>query len=444
MTNAPKIFMDLMNRVFQPYLDQFIIVFIDNILIYSKSREEHSRHLRTALQILKDRQLYAKFSKCEFWLDRVVFLGHIISRDGVEVDPSKVEAVIDWPVPKSVTEIRSFLGLAGYYKKFIQGFSSITVPLTALAKKNVKFVCYHPRKANVVANALNVKNAVIAQLSVQRPLRAENHRYELAVFGGYSRVIETYRKAKTALHSPVEMGEHHHEFFYRATDDKWKCPSCQTGTRDLHLHSGRVCIKYWVPSCYSVQPSTQTASQSNRMIQILVDLLRACVIDFHGSWELKLPLVEFTYNNSYQASIVGDHVFVKVASMKGVMRFGKKGKLGSRFIEPFKIPERVVTLAYRVVLQPNLAGVHNVFNVSILWKYMSNLSHVLNYEPLHLTSNLSFEERPTYILDKHERRLRNKVILMVKVKWMIHSEEEATWETKTEMKSRYPELFGKF
>ncbi|XP_073273315.1 uncharacterized protein [Primulina huaijiensis] len=122
------------------YLDQFIIVFIDNILIYSKSREKHSRHLRTVLQILKDRQLYAKFSKCEFWLDRVVFLGHIISLDGVEVDPIKVEAVREWPVPKSVTEIRSFLGVAGYYRKFIHGFSSIAVPLTALAKKNVKFV----------------------------------------------------------------------------------------------------------------------------------------------------------------------------------------------------------------------------------------------------------------------------------------------------------------
>ncbi|XP_073024290.1 uncharacterized mitochondrial protein AtMg00860-like [Primulina eburnea] len=132
--------MDLMNRVFQPFLYQFVIVFIDDILIYSKSKEEHSHHLRTVLQTLQDRRLYAKFSKCDFWLDRVAFLGHIVSQNGLEVDPSKVEAVRDWPVPKSVTEIRSFLGLAGYYRKFIQGFSSIAVPMTALTKKNAKFV----------------------------------------------------------------------------------------------------------------------------------------------------------------------------------------------------------------------------------------------------------------------------------------------------------------
>ncbi|XP_073041971.1 uncharacterized protein [Primulina eburnea] len=120
--------------------DQFIIVFIDDTMIYSKSKEEHSHHLRTSLQVLQDRKLYAKFSKCEFWLDREAFLSHIISSDGVEVDPSKVETVKEWPVQKTVIEIRSFLGLAGYYRKFIKGFSTIVVPLTPLTKKNAKFL----------------------------------------------------------------------------------------------------------------------------------------------------------------------------------------------------------------------------------------------------------------------------------------------------------------
>ncbi|XP_073313440.1 uncharacterized protein [Primulina huaijiensis] len=130
--------------------------------------------------------------------------------------------------------------------------------------------------------------------------------------------------------------------------------------------------------------------------------------------------------------------------MKGVMRFGKKGKLSPKFIGPFKILERVGTIAYRVALPPNLAGVHNVFHVSMLRKYMLNPSHVLNYEQLQLTPNLSFEKRPTRILERQERRLQNKVIHMVKVKWLKHSEEKATWETETEMKSHYPELFGMF
>ena len=124
--------MDLMNRVFRPYLDRFVIVFIDDILIYSRSRDEHEEHLRIVLQTLREHELYAKFSKCEFWLQQVVFLGHVVSRDGIMVDPKKVEAVLGWERPKTVTEIRSFLGLAGYYRRFIQDFSCIAAPLNRL------------------------------------------------------------------------------------------------------------------------------------------------------------------------------------------------------------------------------------------------------------------------------------------------------------------------
>ena len=122
LTNAPAAFMDLMNRVFRDYLDQFVVVFIDDILIYSKSAEEHEEHLRLVLGRLHREQLYAKFSKCDFWLEQVSFLGHIIIRDGIAVDPEKIKAVVEWPTLKSVTEIRSFLGLAGYYRRFVEGF----------------------------------------------------------------------------------------------------------------------------------------------------------------------------------------------------------------------------------------------------------------------------------------------------------------------------------
>ena len=114
LTNAQAAFMDLMHRTFQPYLDQFVVVFVDDILIYSQSEWEHEYHLRIVLQLLRDHQLYAKFSKCEFWLTEVRFLGHVVSASGVSVDPEKVEAVMSWERPKSVFEIRSFLGLAGY------------------------------------------------------------------------------------------------------------------------------------------------------------------------------------------------------------------------------------------------------------------------------------------------------------------------------------------
>ncbi|GKA22106.1 putative reverse transcriptase domain-containing protein [Tanacetum coccineum] len=140
LTNAPAIFMDLMNRVCKPYLDKFVIVFIDDILIYSKSEEEHEVHLKTILDLLEKEKLYAKFSKCEFWLKEVQFLGHVVNRDGIHVDPSKVESVKNWKTPESSTEIRSFLGLAGYYRRFIENFSKIAKPLTLLTQKN-KALC---------------------------------------------------------------------------------------------------------------------------------------------------------------------------------------------------------------------------------------------------------------------------------------------------------------
>ena len=131
-------FMDLMNRVFHE-LDRFVTVFIDDILIYYKSQDEHEKHLRIVLQILREGKLYAKLKKCEFWLNQVVFLGHVISKDEITMDPNKVEAVVKWDRPTHVSEVRSFLGLAGYYRRFVEGFSDIATPLTQFTWKDVKF-----------------------------------------------------------------------------------------------------------------------------------------------------------------------------------------------------------------------------------------------------------------------------------------------------------------
>ena len=125
-------FMDLMHRVFQPYLDQFVVVFIDNIFIYSKFEEEYEDHLRVVPQVLRDYKLYAKFSKCEFWLTEVKFLGHVVSASGVSVDPEKVEAVMSWKRMKSVFKMHSFLGLAGYNRRFIEDFSRLAASMTRL------------------------------------------------------------------------------------------------------------------------------------------------------------------------------------------------------------------------------------------------------------------------------------------------------------------------
>src|SRR3954469_17070520 len=132
--------MNLMIKIFMKYLDKFVVVFIDDILIYSKTEEEHAEHLRLVLETLREHQLYSKFSKCEFWLKEVGFLVHVLSKGGISVDPAKIQSIMDWTASTTQTEVRGFLGLAGYYRKFVEGFSSIARPMNQLLKKDQKFV----------------------------------------------------------------------------------------------------------------------------------------------------------------------------------------------------------------------------------------------------------------------------------------------------------------
>ncbi|GJW85587.1 putative reverse transcriptase domain-containing protein [Tanacetum coccineum] len=194
LTNAPAVFMDLMNRVCKPYLDKFVSVFIDDILIYSRNKEEHTDHLRIILELLKKEKLYAKFSKCDFWISIVQFLMHVIDSQGIHVDRAKIEVVKNWTSPTTPTKIRQFLGLPSYYRRFIKDFLKIAKSLTELTQKNKKYIwgenqdlqhildqkelnmrqrrwlelladydCeihYHSGKANVVADALSQKERI--------------------------------------------------------------------------------------------------------------------------------------------------------------------------------------------------------------------------------------------------------------------------------------------
>ncbi|XP_073064039.1 uncharacterized protein [Primulina eburnea] len=199
LTNAPAAFMDLMNRVFKPFLDRFIVVFIDDILVYSPRKEDHEEHLRLTLQTLREKELYAKFKKCEFWLSSVSFLGHVRSKAGVSVDPEKVEAILDWPTPKNVTNIRSYLGLAGYYRKFVEGFSSLSVlceksfqtlkeklattPVLVLPTEDKDFIVYSDASKEGLGCVLMQEGRVIAYASRQLKLHERNyptHDLELA------------------------------------------------------------------------------------------------------------------------------------------------------------------------------------------------------------------------------------------------------------------------
>ncbi|XP_073153876.1 uncharacterized protein [Henckelia pumila] len=646
----------------------FVIVFIDDILIYSRSLEDHRHHLQIALQTLREQKLFAKFSKCEFWLEQVAFLGHIVSKEGIAVDPSKVEAVQNWGIPKNASEIRSFLGLAGYYRKFIKGFSSIAVPLTSLTKKNVKYVwsqeCQRSfdqlkealTSAPVLAMPMDHEEFVVytdaskmglgavLMQNVQQPLQAEIQRFDLEIYPSGCAPRLSALVVQPTLQDRIREGQTTDEQLHRMMrKDELKGSLLYTVDDDIVRHRGRM----WVPSTdqlredimseahaspYSIHPGStkmyrdlrtlywwpgmkgdigrfvsecltcqqvkaehqrpagllrplpipewkwenismdfvvglprsnrgstaiwvivdrltksahflpvrttftmtqfaelyikeivrlhgipvsivsdrdsrftsafwkslhtalgtkllfstafhpQTDGQSERVIQTLEDFLRACMAPYKAlygrrcrspvHWDevgervmLGPEIVQQTadivaqirermrtaqsrqknYADRRRRDLefaVGDHVFLKVSPMKGVMRFGKRGKLNPRYIGPFEILERIGTLAYRLALPPSLSKVHNVFHVSMLRRYVSNPSHDLDFEPLQLSPELAFEERPVRILAREERRLRTRSIPMVKVQWLNHFEEEATLETEADMRTRYPGLFG--
>ncbi|GJX83817.1 putative nucleotidyltransferase, ribonuclease H [Tanacetum coccineum] len=184
LTNAPAVFMDLMKRVCRPYLDNFVIVFIDDILIYSRTREEHKMYLRLVLELLKKEKLYAKFSKCEFWLQEVQFLIHVINGDGIHVDPSKIEAIKNCEAPRTPSEVRSFLGLAG--KTFDWGeeqekkFQTLkdklcNAPVLALPDRPEDFVVYCDASGLVLGCLLMQRGKVIAYASRQLKIHEKNY-----------------------------------------------------------------------------------------------------------------------------------------------------------------------------------------------------------------------------------------------------------------------------
>jgi hypothetical protein len=260
---------------------------------------------------------------------------------------------------------------------------------------------------------------------------------------------------------------------------------------------------------FSTAYHPQTDGQSERTIQILEDMLRACTLDLKGSWENHLHLVEFAYNNSYQASIgmapfaalygrkcrsplswddvgdrellgpeliveavdvvrdirdklriaqdrykhwadakrrplvfdKGDKVFLRISPNRGIIRFGKKGKLSPRYIGPFDVIDRVGVVAYRLALPPSLEGVHNVFHVSQLRRYVSDPSHAVDFSEITVRPDLTYEQLPVEILDRRQKQLRNKTVDLVRVMWRHGSPGESTWEREDDMRERYPNLF---
>ncbi|GJX59334.1 hypothetical protein Tco_0290724 [Tanacetum coccineum] len=765
LTNAPAVFMDLMDRVCKPYLDKFVIIFIDDILIYSKNKKEHEEHLKLILELLKKEELYAKFSKCEFWIPKVQFLGHVIDSKGIHVDPTKIESVKDWASPKTPTEIRQFLGLAGYYRRFIEGFSKIAKPMTKLTQKKVKFVwgdkqeaafqllkqklcsapilalpegsedfiaycdaskkglgavlmqrekvisyasrqlkiheknytthdlelgavvfalkiwrhylygtkctvftdhkslqhildqkelnmrqrrwlellsdydCdirYHPGKANVVADALsrkerepplrvralvmtisldlpkqilnaqtearkpeNIKNEDVGGMLVENAKNPEairteklepradgtlclNGRSWLPCYGDLRTVImHESHKSKYSIHPGSDKMYQDMKKLYwwpnmkadiatyvskcltcakvkaehqrpsgllvqpKIPEWKWdnitmdfvtKLPKSSQGYDTIwvivdrltksaiftpmretdpldklaRMYLKEVVTRHGIPVSIicdrdprfasnfwrslqnalgtNLDMSTayhpQTDGQSERTIQTLEDMLRACAIDFGkalygrkchspvcwtevGEAQILGPeLIQETTEKIIQIKQrmqaardrqksyadlkrkpmefqVGDKVMLKVSPWKGVVRFGKRGKLNPRYVGPFKVLEKVGEVAYKLELPEELSRVHNTFHVSNLKKCHADEPLAVPLDGLHLDDKLHFVEEPLEIVGREVKRLKRSRIPLVKVRWNSKRGPEFTWEREDQFKKKYPHLFTK-
>ncbi|KAI3822213.1 hypothetical protein L1987_09799 [Smallanthus sonchifolius] len=262
LTNAPATFMDLMNRVCQPMLDRSVIVFIDDILIYSKNEGDHHCHLREVLEVLKQEMLYVKFSKYAFWIREVQFLGHVINPNGIMVDPAKIVTVKEWNIPKTPTEIRSFLGLAGYYRRFIKDFSRLASPLTKLS-----------RKANVVPDTLSMKEE-----STPIQIKASKGNDTIWVIGDHLLKSAHFLRIREASSS-----EKLAEIFIKEIVSRHGIPLTIVSDRDIRFTS-RFWKKFNESMGTRLNISTtyhpQTVGQSERTIQTLEDMLRACMPPF--------------------------------------------------------------------------------------------------------------------------------------------------------------------
>ncbi|GJY43174.1 putative reverse transcriptase domain-containing protein [Tanacetum coccineum] len=370
LTNAPVVFMDLMNRVCKPYLDKFVIVFIDDILIYSRNKEEHADHLRIILELLKKEKLYAKFSKCDFWISIVQFLGHVIDSQGIHVDPAKIEAVKNWASPTTPTEVRQFLGLAGYYRRFIEGFSKIAKSLTELTQKNKKYIwgenqesafqllkqklCEAPILALPEGNddfvvycdashqglgaVLMQREKVIAYASRQLKPHEENYtthdlelgavhildqkelnmrqRHWLELLTDYDCEIRYHPGKENVVADALSRKERIKPLRVRALvmtlHPKLPSQILEAQTEAIKEENIKAKNLQGMDKAFEVHPNG-TQCIKNRRLLPLFDRdshftsrfwqSMQSALDFRKGWERQLPLVEFSYNNSYHASI---------------------------------------------------------------------------------------------------------------------------------------------
>ncbi|KAA3487957.1 DNA/RNA polymerases superfamily protein [Gossypium australe] len=528
-TNAPAIFMDLMNHIFRPYLDKFVVVFIDDILIYSRDENEHAKHLSMVLQVLREKQLYVKFSKSEFWLKDVRFLGHIVSGDGIRVDPSfkklktlltKAPALVQ-PEPGREFVVYSDTSLNGLgYVLMQEGKMALLDDGSILAKLRARpLFLQEISKAQKVDDSLQAKR-VLSELNIESDFRVspdgclmfrdwvyvprndelirkilhEAHNRCLVVHPGCTKMYNDLRKwywwpvkaehrVPSGLLQPIMVPKWKWDRITmdfvtslpltpKKKDAVWVVVDRLTKLAhfipvrvdysldklvDLYMseivrlhvrdRDPRFTSRFWkklqealgTRLSFSTTFHPQIDRQLERVIQILEDMLRCCVLEFQGNWEKYLPLVEFAYNNNFQSSL-------KMAPYEAL--YGRKcrtplywselrGKQIHRVDLVKKTEEKV-----KVIRDCLKAALDRQKSYSDLKrKEIEFKVGIKVFLKVEIQPDLTYGEELVRILAREVKQLRHKSIALVKLLWQRHGIEEATWEPEETMRNQYPNLF---
>ncbi|GJT00356.1 putative reverse transcriptase domain-containing protein [Tanacetum coccineum] len=367
-----------MNKVCRPYLDKFMIVFIDDILIYSKTREEHVEYLRLVLELLRKEKLYAKFSKCEFWLKEVQFLGHVINGNRIHVDPSKIEAVKNWKAPRTPSKVRSFLGLAGYYR------SSFDRP--------DDFVVYCDASGLGLGYVLMQRGKVIAYVSRQLKIHEKNYMTHDLELGAVVFALKIWR-----------------HFLY--------------GIKSIELFSDYECEIRYHPSKANVVAGALRLQKG--LDEIIEQRSNRTLYYLDQIWmplkgDMRTLIMDKAHKSKYFIHLGVDKMYYDLRDRywwPGVVRFGKKEKLAPRFIGPFEIIKKIGPVAYRLDLPEELDGVHDTFHVSNLKKCLADPTLQVPLDEIQVDAKLNFVEEPMEILEREFKKLKHSRIAVVKVRW---------------------------